>query len=57
MTRTKDLCVPCKLELEEAYTLTQVAGGVENKITCAHCGRRRFGGTYQLSPKRGRGGQ
>lgn len=44
-----DLCVPCAAKLGTAYTVRKVAGGVDKKITCAECGRRRYGGTYEVS--------
>lgn len=44
-----DLCVPCAAKLGTAYTVHKVAGGVDKKITCAECGRRRYGGTYEVS--------
>lgn len=32
--------------------VTFVAGGVNNKITCAECKRRRFGATYQVGRRK-----
>lgn len=54
MKKKVDLCVACAATLREGYTLTRIAGGVDNKITCSHCGRRRYGSTYEMaSRKRG----
>lgn len=46
----KVLCVPCALAIEEEKNVLakRVAGGVGNKITCERCGRRRYGGEYEL---------
>lgn len=46
--RNIDLCRPC-LELlrEHGEKLELVKGGSDYKITCSHCGRRRYGATYQ----------
>lgn len=52
MKKTANLCVVCAATLEEGYILTRIAGGVDNKITCVHCGRRRYGATYQLTAKK-----
>ncbi len=50
-----DLCGACAAKLGEAYSLRRVAGGVDNKVVCAECGRRRYGGTYEISGKKARG--
>lgn len=48
-----DLCGVCaaqeavKLE-ETSMTLSRIDGGVNNKITCRICGRRRYGATYEV---------
>ncbi len=44
-----DLCGQCAALIADAYELRRVSGG---KVTCAHCGRRRYGGTYEAVPKR-----
>ncbi len=43
-----DLCRPC-LEARRARgeRLMQVSGGVDRKITCVDCGRRRYGAVYE----------
>lgn len=51
MDKTRDLCGACVEMLREGYDLKRVAGGVDNKITCAHCGRRRYGATYTMEKK------
>lgn len=50
-----DLCGACAAKLGEAYSLRKIAGGVDNKVVCSNCGRRRYGGTYEVGAKRKRG--
>lgn len=45
----KLLCKPCAMELAARGKNVKAAGGRWEKITCAQCGRRRFGGTYELT--------
>lgn len=35
---------------ENVYTVdkSRVGGGVDHKVTCSHCGRRRYGATYTI---------
>lgn len=51
MAKNVDLCGKCAALLREGFDLKQVAGGVNNKITCSNCGRRRYGATYELKKK------
>ncbi len=48
MAKRMDLCGKCAALLREGFQLRRVAGGVDNKITCSNCGRRRYGATYEL---------
>lgn len=48
MTEPKDLCGRCGAMLQEGYDLKRVGGGVDHKVTCSHCGRRRYGATYTI---------
>ena len=49
----KHLCRPCTEELKRAgKTVIFQSGGVNNKITCTECGRRRFGATYQVGRRK-----
>ena len=50
-----DLCGVCAAKLGTAYSVRKIAGGVGHKVTCAECGRRRYGGTYEVGSKK-RGG-
>lgn len=47
-----DLCKPCSLGLAaDGKNVKQVPGRCE-KITCAQCGRRRYGVTYEVTDKK-----
>lgn len=48
LTEPKDLCGRCAAMLQEGYDLKRVGGGVDHKVTCSHCGRRRYGATYTI---------
>lgn len=47
-----ELCVPCANRYSEAFTVKKVSGGADNKITCEHCKKRRYGGTYEVTRKK-----
>lgn len=44
-----ELCRPCAcaLEQESRKRLQVVRQGVDQKVTCARCGRRRYGAVYE----------
>lgn len=45
----KQLCKPCAVDLaNRGKTVKQIAARCE-KITCAECGRRRFGVSYEVT--------
>ena len=44
----KLLCKPCAVALEARGKTVKTAGGRCEKITCAECGRRRFGILYDV---------
>lgn len=46
-----DLCRPCMEAMKRAYPLVQVGAGINRKITCRNCGRRRYGGAYKIAAK------
>ena len=46
-----DLCGECAAKMEAAYRLKKLERQADNKITCANCGRRRYGGKYEILPK------
>lgn len=41
-----DLCGSCAAKIGSFVTLTMLPKPSNNKITCAECGRRRYGATY-----------
>ena len=45
----KELCKPCADGLEDRGNQVIAAGVRGDKITCAECGRRRFGYTYEVT--------
>lgn len=47
-----DLCLPCTTVLQDEFILKRVAGGIDNKITCARCRRRRYGATYEIEKRK-----
>lgn len=49
--------LPCFLELKKAgkHNVQRVGGGVNMKITCWRCKRRRYGAEYEISRKVGAG--
>jgi hypothetical protein len=49
---TKELCGECAALLREGFDVKRVGGGVDNKITCSNCGRRRYGATYEVSVRK-----
>lgn len=48
----KELCTPCAMELSEKRSVQFVSRGTNQKVTCNCCGRRRFGGVYDVRWKR-----
>lgn len=48
MKRKMDLCGRCAATLGNTYRVHKASGGVDNKVTCESCHRRRFGGTYEV---------
>lgn len=50
MANKADLCTPCAVLLREKYNLKVVKRGINYKVTCSHCNRRRYGATYEMSP-------
>ena len=51
----RQFCLPCFLEIKKAgkHDIERVRGGVNMKITCWRCKRRRFGAEYEISRKGG----
>ena len=51
----RQFCLPCFLEIKKAgkHDIERVRGGVNMKITCWRCKRRRYGAEYEISRKGG----
>lgn len=49
----RQFCLPCFLKLKKAgkHEIHRVGGGVNMKITCWRCKRRRYGSEYEVSRK------
>ena len=52
MKKQYDLCGACAEQMKEGYALKKISGGIDNKVTCDNCGRRRYGATYELTKKK-----
>lgn len=46
----KELCVPCAIKLAGTFDVRKTAHRKE-KITCAECGRRKYGDEYAVTRK------
>lgn len=44
-----DLCRPCAEKMRDIYMLVEIRSGVDNKITCARCEKKRYGSTYEVT--------
>ena len=51
MKKTLDLCGICFAQMQADYNFRRTSRPVNYKITCAQCGRRRYGATYEAEPK------
>lgn len=47
----QDLCGACLAAVRAEHNIKLLTRGVGNKITCAKCGRRRYGGTYEVTSR------
>ena len=47
----KELCTPCAMALTETRDVKFISRGTDQKITCMKCGRRRYGGIYEVRRK------
>ncbi len=46
-----DLCGACLAQVRADHAIKLLTRGVGNKITCDKCGRRRYGGTYEVTKR------
>ena len=51
----QELCRPCDIFLSSRGKTVKPVYGRCEKITCAECGRRRFGYTYEVTGRATRG--
>ena len=51
MKNELELCVPCAEKLKEGYDVKKVKVGINRKVTCAACGKRRYGAVYEVTGK------
>lgn len=47
-----DLCGVCAAKMKEETEIRKISGGIDNKVVCSKCGRRRYGATYEVGKKR-----
>ncbi len=45
-----ELCKPCAVARSRRGVRLKTVSGRADKITCADCGRRRYGQTYEVAP-------
>lgn len=50
--KTIDLCGECAATLKGDFEIKALPKPTNNKVTCHHCGRRRYGGSYEVSKKK-----
>lgn len=54
MAKQMKLCGKCAAMLETGYELKKVDAQINLKVTCDHCGKRRYGAVYQMDGKKRR---
>ena len=47
-----ELCGRCAELMRDRHLVKVVSRGINHKITCENCKCRRYGGTYDVEPKR-----
>lgn len=47
-----ELCGRCAERMRDRHIVRLVHRGINTKITCENCRLRRYGGTYEVEPKR-----
>ena len=45
------LCGRCEAFYRERFEVREVRHSVNEKVTCDHCGRRRYGATFEIKEK------
>ena len=49
--QTADLCGKCAEQYRESFKLTVIPDGVNKKVACSACGKRRYGESYRIAKK------
>lgn len=52
MKKELELCYPCAEKMSCVYNITLIQHRIDQKITCAECGKRRFGDVYLVESVR-----
>lgn len=52
MPETVELCRPCAESMKKTHVIKVVRREADMKITCACCGKRRYGAVYEATPKK-----
>lgn len=47
-----DLCGKCAHEMEAAYDVRALDRAKNEKVICARCRKKRYGGRYEVLPKK-----
>ena len=50
--KTMDLCGACAATMKGDFEVQALPKPANNKVTCHQCGRRRYGGSYEVSKKK-----
>lgn len=50
--KTVDLYGECSATLKGDFEIKALPKPTNNKVTCYQCGRRRYGGSYEVSKKK-----
>lgn len=51
MTKKMDLCKPCAETLRKNSEIREIGRAIDEKVCCGLCGKRRFGGHYEVGKK------
>ena len=47
----KTICNKCAEMLKEAYKVKKIKGRPDEKVQCENCGRRHYGGVFNVEKK------
>ncbi len=57
MKERMELCGECAERLGRGYEVHRAAGDEDQKVVCENCGKRRYGGVYEVRIRRERRGE